>query len=87
MNACKSDMQTMAYIFDKLGVETGLCGGHVELAHLQELEEQLVHILHHRHQYSIRANARIHAFFLFHLEVRPGGLEGRPVLLRAAQKA
>ncbi len=72
-----SHMQVKTNIFNKPGVETSLCCGHVELAHLQELEEQLIHILHHRHQYSIRANARKHAFVLFHLEVRPGGLEVR----------
>jgi hypothetical protein len=35
----------------------------------------------------IRANTRMHAFVLFHLEVRHGGLEGRLVLLMAAQRA
>jgi hypothetical protein len=29
----------------------------------------------------IRANTRMHAFVLFHLEVRPGGFEGRLVFL------
>jgi hypothetical protein len=64
-----SHMQTKTYIFDKFGVETGLCCGHTELTHLQELEEQLIHILQHTH-ISIRQDKHENACII---PLSPGG--------------